>query len=111
MKLLLDENLSRRVIPAIVDAYPESSQIALLGMESVADGGVWEYARREGYILVTQDSDFHDLSALYGHPPKIIWLKCGNQPRRRIVEILLSIRDDVYIFANNPDLSCLEVYG
>ena len=74
MKLLLDENLSRRVIPAIVDAYPESSQIALLGMESVADGGIWEYARREGYILVTQDSDFHDLSALYGHPPKIIWL-------------------------------------
>ena len=111
MKLLLDENLSRRVIPAIVDAYPESSQIALLGMESVADGGIWEYARREGYILVTQDSDFHDLSALYGHPPKIIWLKCGNQPRRRIVEILLSIRDDVYIFANNPDLSCLEVCG
>lgn len=111
MKLLLDENLSRRVIPAIVDAYPESSQIALLGMESVADGEIWEYARREGYILVTQDSDFHDLSALYGHPPKIIWLKCGNQPRRRIVEILLSIRDDVYIFANNPDLSCLEVYG
>jgi predicted nuclease of predicted toxin-antitoxin system len=111
MKLLLDENLSRRVIPAIADAYLESSQIALLGMESVADGGVWEYAKREGYILVTQDSDFHDLSALYGHPPKVIWLKCGNQPRRRVVEILLSIRDDVHAFANNPDLSCLEVYG
>jgi predicted nuclease of predicted toxin-antitoxin system len=110
MKLLLDENLSRRIIPAIVDVYPESSQIALLGMESAADGEIWAYARQENYLLVTQDSDFHDLSALYGHPPKVIWLKCGNQPRRRIVEILLSIRDDVQAFVDNSDLSCLEVY-
>ncbi|MGB5598048.1 MAG: DUF5615 family PIN-like protein [Thiothrix litoralis] len=67
MKLLLDENLSRRIIPAIVDVYQESSQIALLGMESAADGEIWAYARQENYLLVTQDSDFHDLSALYGH--------------------------------------------
>ncbi len=110
MKLLLDENLSRRIIPAIQDTYPESSQIALLGLQSAADGDVWAYARQGGYILVTKDSDFNDLSALYGHPPKVIWLKCGNQPRRRIVEILLSIRVDVQAFADNPALSCLEVY-
>lgn len=37
MKLLLDENLSRRIIPVILDAYPESSQIALLNMDSAND--------------------------------------------------------------------------
>lgn len=111
MRLLLDENLSRRIIPVIVAAYPESSQIALLGMESADDRQVWEYAKQEGYILVTQDSDFYDLSALHGHPPKVIWLKCGNQPRRRIVEILLSAQEDIQDFADNLNLSCLEVYG
>jgi predicted nuclease of predicted toxin-antitoxin system len=37
MKLLLDENLSRRIIPVIESAYPESSQIALLSMDSAND--------------------------------------------------------------------------
>ncbi len=111
MKLLLDENLSRRVIPAILDAYPESSQIALLGMDAANDKQVWAYAQQNGYILVTQDSDFHEMSVLYGHPPKVIWLKCGNQPRRRIVEILLSITEEVQAFACNSELSCLEIYA
>lgn len=111
MKLLLDENLSRRIIPVIEPVYPESSQIALLGMDSANDRQVWAYAQQNGFILVTQDSDFHEMSALYGHPPKVIWLKCGNQPRWRIVEILLSIQTEVAAFEGNPDLSCLEVYA
>lgn len=111
MKLLLDENLSRRIIPHILDVYPDSSQIALLDMDSANDRQVWAYAQQNGYMLVTQDSDFNEMSVLYGHPPKVIWLKCGNQPKRRIVEILLSIKEDVQAFADNPDLSCLEVYA
>lgn len=111
MKLLLDENLSRRIIPQILDIYPDSSQIALLGMDSANDRQVWAYAQQNGYMLVTQDSDFNEMSVLYGHPPKVIWLKCGNQPKRRIVEILRSIKADVQSFADNPDLSCLEVYA
>lgn len=31
MKLLLDENLSRRMAPLIASHYPGSSQVALLG--------------------------------------------------------------------------------
>lgn len=37
MKLLLDENLSRRVVPFIQHAYPGSTQVALLGMENAAN--------------------------------------------------------------------------
>ena len=44
MKLLLDENLSRRVVPFILDAYPESTQVALIGMEQADDQTIWEYA-------------------------------------------------------------------
>lgn len=110
MKLLLDENLSRRIIPAILSAYPESTQVALLGMETYSDAALWAFARDHDYILVTKDSDFNDLSALYGYPPKVIWLKCGNQPKQRMIEILLSIQTEVAAFAAHPDLACLEVY-
>ncbi|MGZ5055554.1 MAG: DUF5615 family PIN-like protein [Methylobacter sp.] len=37
MKLLLDENLSRRVVPFIQDSYPGSTQVALIGLELVND--------------------------------------------------------------------------
>ncbi len=37
MKLLLDENLSRRIIPFLQNAYPGSTQIALINMETASD--------------------------------------------------------------------------
>lgn len=110
MKLLLDENLSRRIIPLILEVYPESTQVELLGMSAYSDVQLWAFARDNDYILVTKDSDFSDLSTLYGYPPKVIWLKCGNQTKQRIVDILLSIQADVGAFVAHPDLACLEVY-
>lgn len=37
MKLLLDENLSRRLVPFLQHDYPGSDQVVLLGMESASD--------------------------------------------------------------------------
>jgi len=42
------------------------------------DETVWEYARQNGFDLVTKDSDFSELSVLRGSPPKVIWLRIGN---------------------------------
>lgn len=111
MKLLLDENLSRRIVAQIEHAYPESTQVALLNMDSANDKELWEFARDNGYTLVTQDADFNEMSLLYGQPPKVIWLRCGNQPRKIIVSLLLNHQTDIEAFQNNPDLTCLEVYS
>ena len=37
MKLLLDENLSRRLIPFLQHDYPGSAQVALVGLEAATD--------------------------------------------------------------------------
>ena len=34
---MLDENLSRRIVPFIQDVYPDSTQVALIGLEQVDD--------------------------------------------------------------------------
>lgn len=44
MKLLLDENLSRRIVPFIQDAYPDSTQVALVGLEKMSDKMIRQYA-------------------------------------------------------------------
>ena len=49
MKLLLDENLSPKLPALLVDLYPDSSQIELLGLRGATDTAVWEYAKAQGY--------------------------------------------------------------
>jgi hypothetical protein len=46
MKLLLDENLSRRLVPFLQHDYPGTNQVVLLGMESASDKEVWQKAIR-----------------------------------------------------------------
>lgn len=91
MKLLLDENLSRRVVPFLQEAYPGSSQVALLGLETATDQQVWDYARRDGYVIVSKDSDFYDLSLLQGTPPQVIWIKTGNASKAAITDYCFPI--------------------
>ena len=81
MKLLLDENLSRRIVPFLQTAFPGSTQIALLGLESASDSEIWQYAKDNGYVIVSRDSDFQERSLVTGHPPQVIWLKIPNRSK------------------------------
>ncbi|HIO92759.1 MAG TPA: hypothetical protein EYG68_07940 [Leucothrix mucor] len=111
MKLLLDENLSRRILPLIEATYPNSTQVVYAGLESENDKALWEYARNNNFVVVTKDSDFHEMSIIYGHPPKIIWLKYGNQTKQYIANILIENMEEISNFNTDPELSCLEVYS
>lgn len=73
LKLLLDENLSRRLVPLLQEAFPETTQVALIGLERANDRTVWETAKRDGYTVVTRDGDFLSLLSMLGYPPKIIF--------------------------------------
>lgn len=88
MKLLLDENLSRRVIPFIQDSYPYSTQIVLIGLEQADDKAIRQYAIDNNFVITTKDADFYEMNVLYGQPPKLIWLKMGNQSKSATLKVL-----------------------
>lgn len=110
MKLLFDENLSFRMVASLNQAFPGTTQVKLENLEKISDMDLWQFAKRHGFILVTQDSDFHELSLLYGAPPKIIWLKCGNQSRGFLTELLIRNKLAIEQFAHSDEASCLEIY-
>jgi len=110
MKLLLDENLSRRVVPFIQDTFPESTQIALLGMENSPDKDIWHYAKDNDFVIVTKDSDFYEMSLLYGQPPKIIWLKIGNQTKASTIRVLTENCVDIERLLTVENKACIEIY-
>ena len=109
MKLLLDQNLSRRLVAVLEPAYTGTTQVALLGMERASDREIWQYARDNGFVIVTKDSDFHELSLLYGAPPKVLWLQTGNQPRQRIAELLLSLRETIEALLADEETTFIEI--
>ena len=78
MKLLFDQNISYKVAKRLKVSYPDCAQIRELGLENRSDREIWEFSKNEGFTIVSFDSDFYDLVTLYGHPPKIIWLRTGN---------------------------------
>ncbi|MGD9584314.1 MAG: DUF5615 family PIN-like protein [Lysobacterales bacterium] len=110
MKLLLDQNLSRRMLVDLATAFPGSSQVQLLGLESADDKVLWRYAKDHGFAIVTLDSDFHELATLFGAPPKVVWLKCGNRPRWYVTELLLKHRQRIDVFSGDLHAAVLEIY-
>ena len=111
MKLLLDQNLSFRLLEELRSVYPGSTQARLLGLEHADDITIWRFAKENGYTIVTKDSDFHEISLIQGEPPKVIWLKCGNKPKWYVLGLLINNQDRIHAFYNDQESSCLEIYS
>ncbi|MDR2000603.1 MAG: DUF5615 family PIN-like protein [Zoogloeaceae bacterium] len=109
MKLLLDQNLSRRLLPALESLFPGSSQVQLFGMETATDGIIWSFAKANGFAILTKDSDFVEMSALYGHPPKIVWLNLGNVSNSALQAKLLNHAKPIQTFLENTEDGVLEI--
>lgn len=109
MKLLLDENLSRRIVPFLQAAFPGSTQIALLGLETASDSEIWRYARDNDYVIVSRDSDFQERSLVAGHPPQVIWLKIPNRSKTVVLNILLEHQAEIEQALMVQNLACVEL--
>lgn len=110
MRLLFDQNLSFKLCARLSDRYPGSEHVRLIGLGKASDRSVWELARDRGYVLVTFDSDFAEIAALRGAPPKVIWLRGGNQPTAAIEGTLRREADTISAFVVDHHTACLEVY-
>lgn len=84
-------------------------QAILIGLAEADDSILWQHAKANDFTLVTQDSDFADMAGFYGPPPKVIWLRCGNQPTRVIELRLREHAEAITSFQLDTDASCLEI--
>ena len=59
MKLLLDQNLSGRLIGMLAAEYPDTEHVLLIGMAKDEDTDIWNFAAKNGFAIVTKDKDFY----------------------------------------------------
>lgn len=107
MKLLFDENLSPKLVPALADLFPDSKHVDRVGLGTASDNEVWEYAHQQGFTLVSKDSDFHEKSLLHGYPPKVIWIRRGNCTNKQIEMILRNTAEQIDALLSDPEAAFL----
>ena len=98
MKLLFDENLSHKLVRALADLFPDSEHVRDMGLKAADDRLIWEQAKSSDLIIVSKDSDFYQRSLLFGHPPKVIWIRRGNCSTVDVEAILRKHFQDVKDF-------------
>lgn len=109
MKLLFDQNLSHRLPARLADLFPGSEHVRPAGLDRSPDEQIWEHAKANGFCIVTQDSDFAERSRLYGAPPKVVWLRCGNSTPQQIEAILRNNAVLIAELVQNPALHYVEI--
>jgi len=107
VKLLFDENLSRKLVARLVELYPGSTHVAEAGLLESPDREIWEFAKAQDFVIVSTDSDFYELATTIGPPPKIVWLRRWTHPTRDAERVLRREAIRITEFASDPELGVL----
>lgn len=110
MKLLFDQNISYKLVKNLQHIYPDSLHVNLLGLSKSNDIEIWNHARNSGLTIVTHDVDFSELSVVKGSPPKIIWLRCGNNTTKHIEKLLIEHHRIISDFIKDTNVSVLQIF-
>ena len=93
MKILLDANISWKLINRLKPVFGECTHVDLIGLDVPAeDIDIWNYALDNGFIIITKDNDFVDLLEINGFPPKVVLLKTGNNSSQALMELLENVK-------------------
>ncbi len=76
-------------------------------MKATNDPIVWDYAKDNDLIIVSKDADMHDLSLVFGNPPKVVWLQLGNCSTRQVEELLRQDFEVIKLFYEDEQVSLL----
>ena len=107
MKLLIDHNLSPKLVQLLGDDFPGTLHLTTLGMDTQGDLDIWDYARDHGFAILTKDKDFYQRSTLLGHPPKVVHITIGNCPVGDAASAILNRVGHVKNFLKNSTRSYL----
>ncbi len=107
LRLLLDENLSERLLPLLLERFPGSTHVRLIGFGGASDARIWDWARDQGMVLVTKDEDVLALSVARGFPPKVVCVAIGNASNASTAALLLQRAEEIEQFSSHPEAGFL----
>jgi len=110
VKLLLDQNLSPRLVAALADVYPDTAHVRQFGLDKASDDALLAFARNRGFIVVSKDADFLNSQIIRDQSVKIVSIRHGNCSTKKIESILRCHADNAANLAATDGLSVLMLY-
>ena len=111
MKLLLDANISWKLVNILAPIFGECSHVDSIGFAvPVNDKDIWNYSLENGHIIITKDNDFVDLLELKGFPPKVVLIRSANNTSKILANLLIDAKSKIEDLENN-EYGLLEIYG
>ncbi|MDN5871329.1 MAG: DUF5615 family PIN-like protein [Nitrococcus sp.] len=110
MRLLFDQNLSPRLAARLASLFPGSAHVQDFDLAQASDVDLLYFAEREGFILVSKDSDFFEPALLRGYTAKIVWVRRGNCSATEIENILRREATQIEHLASTENLYLLMLY-
>jgi predicted nuclease of predicted toxin-antitoxin system len=107
VKLLFDANVSDKLVRRLASECPDSTHVREVGLRGAEDPKIWDYARANGFAIVSKDNDFRERSYVEGPPPKVVWLDVANAGTGAIGELLQRERERVEHFGTLEGASLL----
>ena len=110
MKLLFDQNLSPKLPTRLKDIHADSDHLMNLGLDQATDQEIWDFAKANGFTIVTKDADFPTFVPVLGHPPKVLWLRLGNCTTQQVEDAIRRNDSAIQPFEADPAIGVLEIY-
>jgi predicted nuclease of predicted toxin-antitoxin system len=111
VKLLLDANLSWRLVKRLSTNFASVEHVNKTGLPVPADDkDIWDWALENDFIIVTNDEDFSNLLLMRGFPPKVVLLRRGNQTTNQVAALLSASQADIEALYNSSHYGLLEIY-
>ena len=107
MKLLFDENVSHRLAHSLSTEFPGSTHVRDVELRGADDRQIWDYARDQGFAIVSKDTDFRERRYVDGAPPKVVWLDVGNAGTEATEGLLRNERERIERFGTSEESSFL----
>jgi predicted nuclease of predicted toxin-antitoxin system len=108
-KILIDNNLSHRLIGRLQNWLVEFDHVVNHDLDESEDTIIWAFAKKNDYVILTKDTDFHFLLTLYGAPPKVIRLNIGNASNKDIIAAIEKHKTLIEMFVRTDKTSLLEL--
>ncbi|NIJ51869.1 DUF5615 family PIN-like protein [Dyadobacter arcticus] len=111
MKLLIDQNISHRIMLLLGSEFRDLRHVKDLGMINVDDYEIFMFTRKNDYSAITTiDDDFVKLLDIFSAPHKIIWVRTGNCSTHYLSEILISKANAIQAFLADENYFLYEVF-
>lgn len=110
MKLLIDQNISHRIIDSISDIYPDSIHLTELSLQKYSDLEVWEYALANKFIILTSDPETCNQNVISKNAPLIICIQSEVVTTNKVEWTLRVNQETIEQFVKGDGVSnCLVI--